>query len=255
MVCRPFLLGAALALLLGIGPAMAKEPAHSGSNPAAVAKESAHTGPDPAAIAIANKTLEAMGGRSAWEKARVLQWRFMGKRRHHWDKATGDVRIEADSTLILMNVNSRKGRVWQGGTEVTNAEALDDMLEQGYGMWVNDSYWLIMPYKLLDPGVKLRHRGESSLPDGRAADLITMTFESVGLTPENKYDVWVAKDTGLVEQWAYYEKAGDAEPKFTLPWGGWKRFGPILLATERGRDADWEIAVFEERPNGVFEAR
>jgi len=240
MLCRRLLLGAVLGLVFGIGAGTAKEPPSTTS--------------DPAAAAIANKTLEAMGGQAAWEKARILKWRFMGKRLNHWDKATGDVRIEADSTLILMNLNSKKGRVWQGGSEVTDAGTLRDMLEDGYGMWVNDSYWLIMPYKLLDPGVMLTHRGESPLTDGRPAELLTMTFKSVGLTPQNKYDIWIARDTGLVEQWAYYEKATDAEPKFTLPWGGWKKFGPILLATEHGRDADWEIAVFEERPAGMFEA-
>ncbi|MGH2570006.1 MAG: hypothetical protein ACRDGR_02190, partial [bacterium] len=208
---------------------------------------------DPAAIAIANATLEKMGGREGWERARVLEWRFMGRRLHHWDKATGDVRIEADSTLILMNVNTKKGRVWTVGKELAGAE-LADAIEDGYAKWVNDSYWLVMPYKLLDPGVKLTYHGSAALADGRPANLLSMTFESVGLTPQNKYHVWVGGESGLVEQWAYYERASDQEPKFTLPWGGWTRFGPILLATERGRGGDWEIAVFEERPAGVFDA-
>jgi hypothetical protein len=210
--------------------------------------------PDPQAVAIAQSVLVKMGGREGWERARVLRWRFFGKSLHHWDKNTGDVRIEADSTLVLMNLNSKQGRVWHGGAEVTDPAALHDALEDGYAMWVNDSYWLVMPYKMLDPGVSLADRGVSQLADGRPAQRITMTFAGVGLTPENKYDVWVGRDSGLVEQWAYYEKTSDAEPKFTLPWGGWKKFGPILLATEHGRDANWDIAVFEERPAGVFEA-
>ncbi len=152
-----------------------------------------------------------------------------------------------------MNLDTKKGRVWNAGVEVTDPTALAEALEDGYGMWVNDSYWLVMPYKMLDRGVTLTDGGPSTLADGRPAQKITMTFDAVGLTPQNKYDVWVARDSGLVEQWAYYENAADAEPKFTLPWAGWKPFGPILLATEHGRDANWEIAVFENRPDGVFE--
>jgi hypothetical protein len=193
-----------------------------------------------------------MGGRAGWEKARVLKWRFFGKRLHHWDKLTGDVRIEADSTLILMNLNTKTGRAWVAGTEQKGA-ALASTLEDGYAMWVNDSYWLVMPYKLRDPGVRLAFRGDSPMADGRPAKLLTMTFDGVGLTPANKYDVWIGDESVLVEQWAYYETSSDAEPKFTLPWGGWKKFGPILLATEHGRDADWEIAVLAERPPGVFD--
>ena len=240
-VCRSFLFAAAFSSLFGIGAGHAADSPSEASNPEAVA--------------LANKTLEVMGGRSAWDQVRVLKWSHMGKRLHYWDKMTGDVRIEADSTLILMNIDSKKGRVWQSGVEVTDEEVLEDKLDDGYGMWVNDSYWLVMPYKLLDPGVRLSDPHDTELQDGRPADSFSLTFENVGLTPENKYDVWIAQDTGLVEQWAYYEKATDADPKFKLPWKGWKKFGPILLATEHGRpgEADMQIEVFEERPAKVFE--
>ncbi len=208
---------------------------------------------DPKAVAVAESVLEKMGGREGWDRVRVLRWRFFGKRLHYWDKQTGDVRIEADSAVVLMNVNTRTGRVWNAGAEVTDPAALKEALEAGYAMWVNDSYWLLMPYKMLDPGVKLADHGESAMADGRSARLLSMTFDGVGLTPANKYDVWVGTDSGLVEQWAYYETSTDEDPKFTSVWGRWTKFGPILLPTERGRGGDWEIAVFEDRPAGVFE--
>src|SRR5688572_13197791 len=119
-VIRSFFYGAAFSLLFGMGAGMAGEAYSEASNPEAVE--------------LAKKTLEVMGGRAAWDKARVLKWRHMGKRLHYWDKITGDVRIEADSTLILMNINSKKGRAWQNGVEVTDEEALEDKLDDGYGM-------------------------------------------------------------------------------------------------------------------------
>ena len=117
----------------------------------------------------AESTLEAMGGRDAWGETRFLRWRFMGRRLHHWDRWTGDVRIEADSLLVLMNVRTKEGRAWDGGVEITDEAARAKALERGHALWVNDSYWLIMPYKLLDPGAVLRRRGDGELPDGRAA--------------------------------------------------------------------------------------
>jgi len=235
---RALLLGAALSVAVGIGTARAGD---------------SDIASNPEAIALVKSSLEKMGGRSGWDQARVLKWRFWGKRLHYWDKATGDVRIEADSTLILMNINSKKGRVWQSGREITDADSLKSVLDDGYAIWINDSYWLVMPYKLFDPGVRLAEPHDAELSDGRPAQRFTVTFDEVGLTPENKYDVWIADDTGLVEQWAYYEKSTDTDPKFTLPWGGWKKFGPILLATEHGRPADWQIEVFEQRPPKVFD--
>jgi hypothetical protein len=210
---------------------------------------------DAGAVALARRTLQAMGGAPAWENTRFLTWRFLGRRLHHWDRWTGDVRMESDRRLVLMNVHSKQGRVWEDGTEITDPDVLQQALEEGYAWWVNDSYWLIMPYKLLDPGVVLRFVGPATLPDGRAAQEITVTFEDgTGLTPRNRYDVWIADDTWLVEQWAYYASRDDEEPRFTGPWADWKRFGRILLATDKGRGEDWEIAAPDSLPRALFES-
>lgn len=208
---------------------------------------------DPRAVALAESVMETMGGRDAWEATRYLRWSFFGRRLHHWDRRTGDVRIESGDLLVLMNLDTRKGRAFVAGAEVTAADSLAGALEDGWAMWVNDSYWLLMPYKLLDPGANLTYEGESALADGRAADRLGLTFDpGTGLTPANRYDVWIARDTGLVEQWAYYPDAADPEPKFTLPWGGWTRCGRILLAADHGRGDPWEVSAPDTLPEELF---
>ena len=72
-------------------------------------------------------------------------------------------------------------------------------------------------------------------------------------TYENRYEIYVAQDTGLVEQWSFFATAEDQEPQFSLPWKNWQPFGDILLATSKGRDMDWEIVVSDDVPEGVFE--
>jgi hypothetical protein len=212
-------------------------------------------GAEPRAVALAESVLERLGGRDAWQSTRYLTWEFFGKRRHAWDRRTGDVRIEAGDRVVLMNLGTRAGRAFEKGVEVADPQAKTEALESGYAQWVNDSYWLLMPYKLLDPGARLEYRGESALPDGRAADLVGLTFEpGTGLTPENRYDVWIARDTGLVEQWAYYASASDTTAVFTLPWGGWTRCGGVLLPTEHGRGEPWEVAAPESLPRALFES-
>jgi hypothetical protein len=213
---------------------------------------------DPRAVEIARRVLERLGGQEAWDATRHVRWRFFGGRLHHWDKQTGDIRIDSPARqdrkarTVLMNIHTRRGRAWEEGREFAGAD-LDQALDLAHQWWVNDSYWMFMPYKLLDPGVRLRALGERPLPDGRAADVIELTFApGIGYTPENKYDVWVARDTGLVEQWSYYERASDPEPEITDPWSGWRQFGRIWLATAHGRPAEWDIAVFDELPPVVY---
>jgi hypothetical protein len=219
---------------------------------------------DARAVEIAETVMERLGGRDAWEATRYIRWDFFGSRTHYLDKHTGNVRMEIPERrddegelqrpelLVLMNVNTRQGKVWAAG-EPVDGEKLEEYLDLGHQIWINDSYWMFMPYKLLDPGVTLRYEGEQRLEDGRPCDALEMTFdEGVGYTPENRYVVCVARDTGLVEQWSFFADAEDEEARFTLPWGGWRQFGGIWLATEHGQGKDWKIEVAEQLPQSLF---
>ena len=218
---------------------------------------------DPKALEIAGTVMDKLGGQQSWDGTRFVKWNFFGRRTHYWDKGTGNIRIESPAgagrdgerrpeRLILMNVRTKQGRVWEDGQELLDPDRKAEGLQQGHEIWINDSYWMFMPYKLRDPGVTLRYGGEKALEDGRPADVLDLTFDDVGYTPENRYEVYVARDTGRIEQWSFFAEAADAEPRFSMPWADWRQFGKIWLATNHGRDADWGIAVYDTLPESVF---
>ncbi len=219
-------------------------------------------GSDAKAIELADAVMAKMGGRRAWDETRYIVWNFFGQRRHVWDKREGRVRIELDGLegvpyVYVLNIDTQSGRAWKGGQEVTDPDELARMMDQAEAMWINDSYWLVMPYKLKDAGVTLRYQGEREMEGGRIADVLQLTFKDVGRTPNNKYHVYVAKDSGLVEQFDYYEHSDDPTPRISRPWRNWKRFGRIMLSGDRGemrgRPAKLtDIVVFDELPETVF---
>ena len=222
-------------------------------------------GSDPRAIQIADAVMEKLGGRAAWDSTRYVAWTFAGRRHHLWDRATGRLRLEGPGPrsgkpyVMLLDVNSGEGRAWREGQEVTDPQELGTMLKAGRSGWINDSYWLLMPYKLKDTGVTLRDLGEGRTEEGGAADVLELTFKDVGDTPRNKYHVWVARESGLVEQWAFYNDRDDAQPGFTCPWKGWKRCGRVMLSGDRGEIGGrhmelTDIAVFDELPASYFES-
>ncbi|MGB1718880.1 MAG: hypothetical protein ACPHO6_12015 [Candidatus Latescibacterota bacterium] len=57
-------------------------------------------GSSPQAIALAEETMQAMGGYPAWSQTRFITWRFFGRRLHVWDKWTGDIRFEQDDLTV-----------------------------------------------------------------------------------------------------------------------------------------------------------
>lgn len=220
------------------------------------------------ATEIADRVMTALGGKEAWDKTRFLRFSFGGERdgkfqgrTHTWDKWTGRYRVEGQTRegkpfLILMNLNTKQGSAWLDGKKV-EGEELKKELERGYGMWVNDTYWLLMPYKMRDPGVVLAYAGEEKGASGAMYDKVKLTFDNVGLTPKDTYWVWVNRNTGLVDRWDFVLK-GQAVPPTTFTWTGWKKYGGIMLAGERvnpkedGKLLLPNIAVLESVPDSVF---
>ena len=208
-------------------------------------------GSSPQAIALAEETMQAMGGYSAWSQTRFITWRFFGRRLHVWDKWTGDIRFEQDDLTILMNIHTRRGSAFRDGNPLTDSE-LQTALDQGYRAWINDSYWLVMPYKLKDSGVTLLYSGKDKSEDGRDADVLELRFTDVGVTPNNKYRVWIDRESRLVSQWAFYADAEDAEPRFIGAWQNWQRHGSIMLSDNRGQRSHTDVAVLSELPASVL---
>lgn len=212
-----------------------------------------YAGSDAQAVALADSVIAASGGWENWEKTRFIKWVCLGKRLNVWDKHTGNVRIESTASLVLMNLNTRTGRAWKGNAEITDPEGLQRALDYGYEAWINDSYWLVLPFKLKDGGVTLKYLGEDTTRDGRRAEVLSLAFKNVGKTPNNKYHVFVDKETRLLTQWAYYMDAPDERPRFTSLWANYQKYGAILLSDDRGTNRHTGLAVYDELPASVFE--
>jgi hypothetical protein len=210
---------------------------------------------DPRAIAIADEVMLALGGRPAWDATRCVQWKFAGKRRLCWDRLTNDLRLDEGGRVILMNLQNGEGRVFEGAGElVRDANRKRELLDEAYASWSNDSYWLFAPYKLKDGGVQLTWAREDKLDDGRAADVLRLEFEGVGITPQNAYEMYVARDTRLVEQSRFFKWRTDSKPATTTPWRDWRRYGNILLASDHGSGPTTnEIVVYDAPPPRLYD--
>jgi hypothetical protein len=224
-------------------------------NPAAEGFNAANS--DKKAIEIADEVMKAMGGRKNWDDTHFLTWNFFGKRTLVWDKWSGDVRLEmpAKEMKILMNINTNQGRVQQGGIAMTQPDSLAKYLKIGKETWINDAYWLIMPFKLKDSGVTLKYMGDGKTEVGGNADILQLTFDKVGVTPQNKYLVYVDKSSRLVTQWSYFEKNTDEAPKFTTPWANYFPYGKVILSFDRGNNRKLSnIYSYNKLPKEVFTA-
>lgn len=236
---RPDVLAAAVAIIVG-----------GFTVPAANAVES-----DAKAVEVAEHMMKAMGGREAFDAPRILAFRWvverdgkeLGNWLHVWDRTTGRYRLEGktregEALRVLFNLNDRRGEVWLGETKL-DPEHAATYLEDAYARHINDSYWLLMPWKWLDPGVHLSYEGEKEL-EGEVFDIVQLTFDNgIGLTPKDRYWGYVSRNDGLMKRWEYVLQTEQGEPGVGEPsvfrWEEWKRgAGGILTSGRRVRIGD-----------------
>jgi hypothetical protein len=200
---------------------------------------------DPRAVAIADLVMAALGGQRAWDETRYLRFAFavdkgqarVAYRTHLWDRWDGRLRFETTgkdgvTLVVLLNVRTREGEAYRGAKKLETAEA-KPVLEEAYEAWINDSYWLLMPYKMRDPGVRLQYAGEETR-NGDTYDRVLLSFNGVGLTPGDRYWAFINRKTHLMDRWSYILQDDPPGREPTVwDWKSWTRYGRILLAPEK----------------------
>ena len=227
---------------------------------------------DPRAADLWLGVMDSIAPDHGWQKTRYIQFDWIVsrpsgpplRRSHRWDRYEGTYRVEApvDSArmVALFNVNHPTDgeRIWMDGERVADGPRSDSLAQRAYAMFINDSYWLLFPFKWADPGAHLRSIGQQE-EWGMTYDAVELTFDSVGLTPQNKYRAYIDPSSGMFELWSHYPNASDSTPAFTLHWTDWKKYGPILLSDRReDRNGDSRIyfenlAASTEVPDGAFD--
>lgn len=232
--------------------------------------------PETRADSVAYRLLQAHGA-DAWATAPYLRFNFgietpnggQTIARHLWNRTTGEYRIEwsagPDSSYVaLVNVREQRdgrldGTVYLNGNELTGA-AGESAREQAYGRFVNDTYWLLAPLKVYDPGVNRTYLADSSTADH---DVIQLTFNDVGRTPGDQYWLYVSTETGQLDRWAYHLQGmpDDAPPQF-YDWTQYQELqapdGTVRLAPRKeavGADRALltnQLALPESPPDGAF---
>lgn len=213
------------------------------------------------ADSLALEVYQALGGPNAWQALKYLRFTFAvednGNRNtiaHHlWNRHTGDYRVEWDNQkgdttfVVLFNVNTKKGSVYANKKQLSDSQS-DPLLKQAYRRFINDTYWLLAPVKLLDKGARRTYVSDSSTAE---TAVLHLSFNNVGLTPGDQYWHYIDRNTHRPKRWAFHlQHYEEDQPASSFKWLNYKKFstpeGPVWIAT-RKESLDGSRAILTDR--------
>jgi hypothetical protein len=189
---------------------------------------------DPNAVKIVQETIQAMGGMENWKNTAAVRFNFVvapeGQEsravKHLWDRKNNRDHVEGKTRegkvqVAWVNLTDKTGAAWEDGQKL-EGEKLQKALDWAVSRWINDSYWLIMPLKLMDKGVNLKYDGEKN---GR--DVLHVSFNKVGETPGDQYWAHINKETKLMDHWDFELEGKD---KGSFDWIDWQPIGKMKFS-------------------------
>jgi len=130
----------------------------------------------------------------AWNNTRFVRWSFPGGHDYVWDKQGGLVQVKWGANEVLLRTNGPNGKAWKN-QQLLKGEAAEAAIQEAWGYFCNDSFWLNAPAKVFDPGTQ---RALVDLEGGEKALLVT--YESGGVTPGDAY-LWHLGADGKPERY------------------------------------------------------
>ena len=149
---------------------------------------------NPNADKLAHNMLKAVK-HEAYKNTRYIDWSFKGKRFYKWDKKRHIVDIKWNDARVLLHPNElTKSTVYLNDKEVSFN---DNLVKRALRFFNNDSFWLVAPHKLFEPGIYRSIR----MIDGKEA--LHVKYSSGGTTPGDSY-LWILDENYLPTNYQMY---------------------------------------------------
>ncbi len=177
------------------------------------------------ADALATEVMEKLN-KQAFDSLPYLQWEFFRPgQKYFWDKQNNRAIIEWGENKVLMNLDSQMAVAYKDG-QIVEGEALEKMKTKAWSNWCNDSFWMIAPFKLFDPGTT---RELVEVEEENALGL-HVKYASGGVTPGDSY-LWIIGEDKIPTGYKMFTSIIPLQGMYSS-WAGWDNFGGVLLSTK-----------------------
>lgn len=169
----------------------------------------------PKAEQLANKVLNAIND-SALDSIDWLTWEFIGGHHYVWHQPTNTARITWGDQVVILQLDNQSGRAWSDGKEMAG-EQKAKLIQTAWSYWCNDSFWLLAPNKIKDPGtMRSLVNVSKEYPNHQG---LLVQYNSGGVTPGDAY-LWLIDDSGIPSGYKMWVSILPIKGLYTS-WEGW----------------------------------
>lgn len=220
---------------------------------------------------LAGAITAAVGGPSALDDLRVLRFAFVieadgrevGRRDVVFDRANGRLRVALKTrrgeVVVLLDVDSAKGVAFHDGERVPREDEAG-LVAYGRSVAENDLGWLLLPWRLSDPGVYLGRLPDEAVGDRECRVLEVIPSAQVPIPPGVRYVIHADAATGEVVRVAFATAAMKKDqPPLVFEYGEFVAIGSARFSTTRTQVGGPQVIRFvglaapAELEDGLFE--
>ncbi|MFD2552209.1 hypothetical protein ACFSQP_10315 [Bizionia sediminis] len=138
----------------------------------------------PQADSLAHNMLEALNY-EAYKNTNYIEWSFKNRRHYQWQKNKHTCTVRWKDYKVQLHLNHPdSSKVFVHNFEIQGEQA-SEHIKTALGYFNNDSFWLVAPYKVFDPGTE-----RQLIPLDNNQQGLLVTYTSGGTTPGDSY-LWI----------------------------------------------------------------
>lgn len=141
------------------------------------------------ADALANKMLDALDY-EAFKTTDYIEWSFKKRHFYKWKKSKNICEVYWKDYKVTLNLEDHSQSKAFVHSFKMEGEMANELLQKAVDYFNNDSFWLVAPYKVFDPGVERRLIKLEGNQEG-----LLVTYKSGGSTPGDSY-LWILDKAG-----------------------------------------------------------
>ena len=167
----------------------------------------------PEAEALADTMVRAVN-KEGWGRTGAIRFEFaLTGTRYLWDRRRNVAQVQWGTRDVRLALDDATRGVARQDGAIVEGHAARALLWEAWSRWCNDSFWLVAPLKVRDPGTT---RSLVTI-DGREGLLVQ--YAAGGVTPGDSY-VWFLGADGTPEAWRMWVSVLPIGG-LRVGWGGW----------------------------------